>query len=208
MAQRGFFSFGSLWKSGFWLCWLSCFLAYGQPASPVVLLKPAGNLQTYTVTKGACTFVAVGNPGFLRITGEKVTPKGSWVLEGKHTLREAQIRVPIAEFVTGIEKRDEHMHAKYLESKKFPESVLTVTQFSWSGDKLPEKVDVPASLTLHGVTKPITVSITLKEQEKEILVTSDFTVLLSDFSIEIPSFAGLTVAKDVTVHVELTAIPK
>lgn len=183
-------------------------VVYGKAVLPAKSVLPMAQTQTYAITQGVCTFQAVGNPGFLRINGEGGKPTGSWILEGKKTLKEAQIHMPLASFVTGIEKRDEHMHQKYLESTKYPEAVLKVPQFSWNTDKLPEKVDLPASLTLHGVTKPVTVSVTLKEQGKDIVATSDFTLLLSDFSIEIPSFAGLTVAKDVTVHVELTAAGK
>ena len=187
-----------------WICVTAVANGKSLPAPVSAPLPPAAQLRTYTVSKATCTFVAIGNPGFLRINGEGGKPTGTWKLEGTTILKEAEIRLPLAGFSTGIDKRDEHMRDKYLQIAKYPDAVLKVDRFSWNTQELPEKADLPATLSLHGITKPMTVPVVVKNQGKEIAATSDFTLLLSDFGIEIPSFAGLTMAKEVSVHVELT----
>lgn len=205
MAQHQFFPSAWICRGLFiWICITSVAHGKSVPAPVAIPVQPATQLKTYTVSKSACTFVAIGNPGFLRINGEGGKPTGTWKLEGVATLKEAEIRLPLAGFSTGIDKRDEHMRDKYLQIAKYPDAVFKVDRFSWNTQQLPEKADLPATLTLHGITKPMTVPVTVKNQGEEIAATSDFTVLLSDFGIEIPSFAGLTMAKEVSVHVELT----
>lgn len=187
-----------------WICITGAVHGKSVPAPVATPVQPTTQRKTYTVSKAACTFVAIGNPGFLRINGEGGKPTGTWKLEGAATLKEAEIRLPLAGFSTGIDKRDEHMRDKYLQIAKYPDAVLKVDRFSWNTPQLPEKAEIPATLTLHGITKPMTIPVMVKNQGKEIAATSDFTVLLSDFGIDIPSFAGLTMAKEVSVHVELT----
>lgn len=93
-------------------------------------------------------------------------------------------------FHTGIAKRDEHMRDKYLEVAKYPKATLKLTTAAngvFGGD-----------LTLKGVTKPVNGKYTLS---KDGLLEAVFTISLDDYGVGVPSFMGVTVAKDVTVKV-------
>lgn len=157
----------------------------------------------------AVEFLAIGNPSAIKIKGEKAKVHGEISLI-KNILN-SQLKIDLNEFETGVEMRDEHMKENYLETNK-PENRyanLTVIDLSipadfWKNSK--ELItDFKGKLTLHGVTKEITGKIFFQPftKGKELQTNSQFTIKLSDFNIEIPSFVGITVAEDVKIDVKL-----
>jgi polyisoprenoid-binding protein YceI len=59
------------------------------------------------------------------------------------------------------------------------------------------------------VTKPLTAQVKVTAKQDLIEIEADFDILLSDFKIEIPEYAGITVAEKVKVHTAfLTKIAK
>ena len=69
------------------------------------------------------------------------------------------ITVPLGNLTTGIGLRDHHMKEKYLEVPKYPSATLTIARsalkFPHDGEAL--SAEVPATLQLHGQTRPVTV---------------------------------------------------
>jgi len=162
----------------------------------------------YIFSQGKCGFVAIGKPGFLKINGEGGKVAGKVILEGTNKIVSGEAHVALQDFKTGLETRDEHMHNKYLESTKYPEAIFKFENVTFKDGKIPNDMTVTGNLSLHGVTKPVDASLKFTLKDKEILVSASFTLTLTDFGIAIPSFMSITVAKDVEVNVEFTAIPQ
>jgi len=130
-------------------------------------------------------------------------------------------RMPVASMKTGIDLRDEHLASKdWLDAKANPEVTFRLRETK--DVKEVKKTDAFASytatlagdLTLHGVTKPVTIpgaTITMlkasdatKKVAKGDLVSirSKFTVTLAEFGVVHPVI-GDKVAKDVSLDVAL-----
>lgn len=175
---------------------LSAFAAYPAQAAE----------QTMTLTSGsAATFNAVGKPGFLRINGEGAVPQGTIVLDGDVRLVKADLKVPLGTLKTGIDLRDEHMKNKYLDVGKFPDATFHAADVKLPAGGIPKEMDVPGSLTIHGVTKQITAPVTLSRDGQTLTGETEFEVKLSDYGIDIPSFMGVTVAETVKIHCKFAA---
>jgi polyisoprenoid-binding protein YceI len=99
------------------------------------------------------------------------------------------------DFDTDNDTRNKHMREKYLEVEKFPKAKLVLDRtvkpseaFDWSGQ-----------LTIKKETKPVKGKATIKDG----VLTATFTISLADYpSIGVPSWLGVTVAKNVEVTVK------
>jgi hypothetical protein len=110
-----------------------------------------------------------------------------------------------------MEMRDEHMKENYLQTNK-PENKfaqleiqnLNIPSEYWKNNK-ELNLDFSGDLTLHGVKKSIIGKILLSPYREKFPVNtiSELKVKLSDYKIDIPSFAGITVAEDVNITVKL-----
>ena len=145
-------------------------------------------------SKTKVEFLAVGYPSALKIRGKaKDGATGEAKLEGKQLAVTAKVKLDSLD--TGIELRNRHMKEKYLETAKHPDATLVVPPTTLQPGEQPFK----GTLTLHGVTKPVTG--TLKYEPPQVQLA--FPLTLSDFSIAIPSYLGIKVAEKVDVTAEL-----
>lgn len=137
-------------------------------------------------------FVAVGNPGFLKIKGSG-GHLGGTLSEEKGKLS-GDLEVVLDQFDTGISLRNQHMKEKYLETAKFPKALLSVKDLpATDGDH-----EFKAALTLKGVTKPVAGKYKVSDKS----FTSEFKISLKDYPVGVPSYLGVSVAEDVVVTVE------
>ncbi len=116
----------------------------------------------------------------------------------------ARFEVELATLKTGIEVRDGHMRNQYLETGKYPKAifelskVITTSQQALQNQK---SVDLTAegNFTVHGVTRTITVPMTItyyqeSDQTKSKLpgdlmrIEGAWDILLSDYKITRPQF--------------------
>ncbi len=100
----------------------------------------------------------------------------------------------------------EHFHENYVESDKYPKSVFKgtitdITTVNLAKDGV-YPVNYAGALTLHGVTKDITGKGTFTVKEGKVLGHSDFTILLADYKIEIPSLVKDKISKEVKIVVD------
>ena len=112
------------------------------------------------------------------------------------------VSVPLSSLVTGIELRDSHMK-KSLESDKFGVVTLTLKDSDLKRPSGDDTVggDVPAQLTLHGVTKNVTVHYTaVGDCDNHVGVKASFSVEMPDHGISPPSYLGMTVKPHVDVE--------
>src|SRR5260221_109399 len=107
--------------------------------------------------------------------------------------------------------RDHHMKEKYLETNKAENQFakFTIKSVSLPASGLPKAGEVNAkisgSFSMHGKTNDITLDTKLKLSDTKLSGSPVFKIKLSDFAIAIPSFAGVTVAEDVEITVNLQA---
>ena len=186
-------------------------LIYSIMMSVCVYVSASAEAKTsIDLSKGkrSVHFEAIGKPSFLKIKGVDDEGKG---LSGSLT-RDGSAFVGKAVFqldalTTGLELRDHHMNQKYLEVGKYPTAELSVTKLPWSVDDAGNfdelSGEFSGQLMLHGQARPVAGEATVQREGKDLEATVRFTIKLSDFGIEIPSFQGVTVADEVTVEVAI-----
>lgn len=151
--------------------------------------------------QGTSKFLAVGNPGFLKINGEGEGPEGQLTIENKKL--SGTLAVNLDSLDTGMGLRNRHMKEKYLNTAENPKALL-----KFDGVELPHSypVDaeiknqtVKATLTVNKTEKPVTVTYSIDKSSR---LKASFKIKITDFNIEIPSFMNVTVADSVDVNVE------
>ncbi len=159
-----------------------------------VLATSATSRATFSkAIEPVVSFTAVG-PAGMKIQG--TTPELDVAEEGDRVV----ISVRLDHLQTGIGLRDRHMKEKYLEVGQFPSARLSIQRSALKiGDGPSSGADVPATLTLHGKTRPVSVHYDAKKSGAEISVSGGFSVKMTDFGIAVPSYLGVTVKPDVDV---------
>ncbi|HEX4449024.1 MAG TPA: YceI family protein [Polyangiaceae bacterium] len=157
-------------------------------------LSVVGHAALSSASDAHVSFQASG-PAGMKIEG--TTSEMSVVDDGANVV----VTVPLANLSTGIGLRDHHMKEKYLEVPKYPAATLTlargVLKFPATGGEA--SGDVPATVTLHGQSKPVTVHYDAKGAGPGLDAHGTFRVNMNDFGISIPSYLGVTVKPDVDV---------
>ncbi len=166
--------------------------------------------------KSKVEFLAVGNPSAIKIRGElKGNPKEA--LKGELKLEDfkakGKIVLKLDAFETGMALRDRHMREKYLETAKYPEATLEITDLrfpqsfaeeSFSADSEPFK----GNLSLREKTVPVAGTVSMKGSKENVEMKFDFPLKTTDYKIDTPSFMGVTVASDVSVTAEVKIKPE
>jgi polyisoprenoid-binding protein YceI len=102
---------------------------------------------------------------------------------------------------------EEHFNENYMESAKNKEyskakfSGKIISPIDWKSDKQ-VTVDVKGDLTMHGVTKEVTLKATIIPGPGKIVASAEFKVTPEDFNILIPSAVRDKIAKEVTIKID------
>jgi len=167
-----------------------------------LLTFSAFSIQAATyVPQGNVEFTAKGFPTFITIKGKGDGIKGSLEIKDNR-IQSAIIEFPLKTLQTGMDLRDKHMHEKYLETSKYPTAILKLTPFT-----LNNSGEVEGELKLHNITKKVKVTYET-ESISPLVANAEFSIVLGDFGIKIPSFQGITVAKDISLAVSFKANKK
>lgn len=156
---------------------------------------------TSSATSGKLEFLAIGKPSMIRIKGEGPAPQGTVSIKDKKATGE--FKIALQSLTTGIDMRDSHMKEKYLEVQKNPDAILKISDLEVNDLKAGKDLPFKGTLLLHGVEKPVSGTYTHEGTETSQKVKAAFNVLLTDHTIEIPSYAGIKVADKVEVKIEL-----
>ncbi len=160
-------------------------------AAPIDLSKAESQVE----------FLAIGKPSVLKIRGKLSEPNS---VSGTFQMEKGQLSgsatLPLEKLDTGISLRNEHMKEKYLQVKQFPNAVLTLAPVTVGEGKKSYDGEFKGKLSLHGVEKDVTGKAKIEESTGKWSGSLSFTVALSDFSIDIPSYMGITVSKTVDVE--------
>ncbi len=170
------------------------FLAMSSPAIAI-------DMYQFNDSDNSVTWVAVGNPGFLEIEGEGAKVKGDVTVTPAGYV--GTLAVELKGYKTGIGLRDEHMHAKYLESAKYPTAELKLD--AGNSGKSGKFCGV---LTIKGVGKPICGDAQVTDEGAGRRVKAKFKVNVKDYPIGVPSYLGVTMAETVDVTINAVALKK
>jgi hypothetical protein len=102
-----------------------------------------------------------------------------------------------------------HFNENYLESEKYPKStfngkIIEETDFTVPGEY---RIRAKGKFNIHGIEMDRIIRSTLTVRNNEIFVKSEFTVLLEDHDIKIPSIVQQKLAEEISVIVEATFSP-
>jgi hypothetical protein len=108
------------------------------------------------------------------------------------------VEVPLKDFDTGMDLRNEHMRDKYLEVSRYPVASLVLKKIA-VGSK-----SFKGSLTIKKDTREVSGKFSKKVDK----VTASFDINLGDYpSIGTPSWKGVSMADEVTISVSATISP-
>ena len=95
-----------------------------------------------------------------------------------------------------------HFNEKYMESEKFPKSSFQgkIVGLTLSTTEL-QHVKAVGKLTIHGVTRDVSIPGTLQVQGKTLALKSKFTVKLVDYNIKVPQIVWHNIAQEVEVSI-------
>jgi polyisoprenoid-binding protein YceI len=133
----------------------------------------------------------------------------------------AMFEVDLASLKTGIGMRDKDMRNKFLEVDKYPKAKFDLSSVVRAdGNKLedgkPLEIQFEGDFTVHGVTKPMIINMTvtyMSESEKTkqrlpgdlLHIIGTFDVLLSDHDIERPKFIILKLDDKQVINLDFFA---
>jgi len=147
--------------------------------------------------------------GFSNPSGKFTKADGVLILDEKDPTKSAvNITITIASLSTGLEKFDEHLQSKdFLNKDMFPSAKFVSKNVTVTGEN---KADVAGDLTLHGITKPVTLHVVLNKigpnpmsQKKIAGFSATTTIKRSEFGI---NYAVPGVSDDVNIMIEAETI--
>jgi polyisoprenoid-binding protein YceI len=146
----------------------------------------------------------VAGPGGLNIHG-KTSELSASEAKGK-----VKVTVVLANLTTGISLRDSHMRDRYLEVDKYPNASVVVSRskldFPAKGRKA--SGSVAGQMTLHGVTKPVTLDYSAKSRGDKLDVRGSTHIDMRDYGITVPKYLGVGVDSHVTINVDFKVVDR
>ncbi len=159
----------------------------------LLLFITSAQAEVLKLSQGQVEFKAKAKPALISIDGKSNLLSGT--LTGEDNIFDGNFDLELTSLDTGIELRDDHLKNKYLEIEKFPNAKLSFTKTRIEKNK---EINFEAKLNLHGQEKMVQGIATLNDDNR---LEAEFKINLSDFGIDIPSFKGITVAKEVKIKV-------
>lgn len=147
------------------------------------------------------------------VRGQTGKLQGTLTLKGGKLQTPVTLKVPVASFDSGNSNRDANA-AQALSALRFPYATLAVSQFQEASrvkDGGAERVAGTATgtLTLRGVTKPVSIPLTAAIAPGRVTVSGSFTLSLTAYGVPRPALIFVPVEDTVAVSVEgvATALP-
>jgi polyisoprenoid-binding protein YceI len=137
------------------------------------------------------------------------TPKvtGSMTIAGE-VVPNATFDVDMTTLTTDDGRRDNAIRTQAIETERFPKATFVLTQpiqlgaIPADGEQI--EIDATGSLTLHGVTKTVTIPLQAQRKGNVIAVVGSLEIPFSDYSISQPRAAAVLSVEDKgTIEVQL-----
>lgn len=150
---------------------------------------------------------AINHLGFSTFRGRFDKTTGSISLDPAKKTGSANVTIDVASISTGVDKLNEHLlKPDFFDGAKYPAITFQSKDFQFVGERV---VAVTGDLTMHGVTKPVTLvvaSLTCKEHPMKKVqacgADASATIKRSEWGI---STYSPNVGEDVTLHIEVEA---
>ncbi len=120
-----------------------------------------------------------------------------------------QFAVVITQFKFKAALMEEHFNENYMESEKYPQATFK--------GKINEKLDLTkdgenkatatGKMTIHGVTKDVTLEGTITKKGTDLILKSAFKIKVADYNIKVPSLYVKNIAEEVDVTVNCIMEP-
>jgi polyisoprenoid-binding protein YceI len=158
-------------------------------------------------------FTREGNVSFFSETPmeniEAHNSKATAVLDTEKGRLEFAVLIQAFQFEKAL--MQEHFNENYMESNKYPKAVFKGSvdgfeQGKWNADGT-YAVQITGEMTIHGVTKTLTVPGTIIRENGVFRAKSSFPIVVSDFGIVVPSVVRDNIAKEVRVDVDVQLAP-
>lgn len=129
-------------------------LAYAQPVSPASVQAGAYNVDPYHTQ----VVFTVSHFGFTTFTGTFSSASGSLSLDPKNpAASKLKVTIPVSSALTTSPKLTEELKdPNWFDAAKFPEATFVANKVTVDGAG---KATVTGDLTLHGITKPLTLQV-------------------------------------------------
>jgi polyisoprenoid-binding protein YceI len=158
----------------------------------------AGGAVTYTLTPDSQAGYRVTEVLFGQDTegvGRTNSVTGSITLTGAQVTA-AEFTVDMTTLVSDEGNRDRKFTGEIMETSDFPTATFVITQPIDLGTLPADDAEITASatgdLTLHGVTKSVTLDVTAKRTGNSIAIAGSTDVVFADYDIDNPSTGGIT----------------
>jgi polyisoprenoid-binding protein YceI len=115
-------------------------------------------------------------------------------------VREAEVRANLAALRSDKDRRDQALRTRGLETDRFPEATFRLTEPIRLPDGLRPGRRVTAEatgeLTLHGVTKTVTIPMEGRWDGRRIQVVGRLPIVFADYRIDPPNIGGFVTVED------------
>jgi polyisoprenoid-binding protein YceI len=139
-----------------------------------------------------------------RVDGTLRAKEGTINIDPEAGTASGRIVIDATSAKTGNARRDRKMHAKILESQRYPEMVFEIERLSGKLNPIGQsEIELHGTLEMHGTRRPIALPVTVMTIDGK-TVTGTGTLILSylKWGLADPSFFILRVEKEVRVTVK------
>jgi polyisoprenoid-binding protein YceI len=153
-----------------------------------------------------------------KITAQTNVVVGFVGIDAAKGAAKVRLAIPVEQITTKIKLRDEHLRGPgWLDSAQFKTIEFESTKATRKDDKT---WVVEGDFTMHGVKKPLTVEVLLRDIPVEkikkagwgstpgIAFSTKFSLKLSEYGVKIPDQAAAKVSDELKVAIELTGLEK
>lgn len=180
-------------------------------ASALALAAAPVFAATYTLDPGHTQVVFSWNHfGYSNPTAQFRKIEGTLDFDAAQPTRASvQVTIPLASVNSNVEKLDEHLQAEdFFDSAKYPEATFKSTKVEQGAGE--NRLKVTGDLTLHGVTKPIVLDVTVNKagehpMRKVPAAGFDATATIKRSEFGITKYVPM-VSDDITLRITTEAI--
>ncbi len=180
-------------------------------ASALALAAAPVFAATYTLDPGHTQVVFSWNHfGYSNPTAQFGKVEGTLEFDQAHPTRSSvNVTIPLASVNSNVPKLDEHLQGDdFFDSAKFPNATFKSTKVEQGAAK--DKLKVTGDLTLHGVTKPVTLDVTINKvgehpMRKAAAAGFDATTTIKRAEFGISKYVPM-VSDDIKIHITSEAI--
>ena len=152
-------------------------------------VNPAPAAETYKLDPDHTAVIfRIKHLGVAYVYGRFSGPTGSFVFDESLPANSSiEIHVDAKNVDTAVKKRDNHLKSPdFFDTNTYPTSTFTATDLTEKAGAKGETHSLTGNFEFHGVTKSITIPVTVQASATTIHVTADFFIDRTDFNIIYP----------------------